>query len=458
MIRCRNTASVTQLLYRLDDSKSLWLVCLWALCWLNGCSTHAKRLYAPRQHFFSNNLPAAHEDLSKLSQKKPGDRTVAELDLAVIELLQGKADSAEQRLRQVRDQWEELEQKSLTEDAQALLTDDQKRQYAGETYEKLLIGVFLTMASLMQDAVDAEAYSLQTLMKQQQLVDSLNSQRDEPVTDLFGIPPIAPYLRGVMREATLHDYDDALRMYQLTAAMLPEHPQLISDIQRVDQSTHSPPGHGVVYVMALVGRGPHKVEQAEPVTQAVLFQADRIVSVFGKYSVPPTLAPIKIPKVQCPPKQIDAIGVEINSSPFATTLTITDLEQLARETYAEQLPGIMARTVARRVVKKGAVYAAKHQMKANAAASLALDVAGVAWEATESADTRCWGLLPREIQILRIELPAGMHQLALQPVVAGRPVGEKSYCDVEVIDARNTYILGCWPDSNPVGRILVNTP
>ena len=31
----------------------------------------------------------------------------------------------------------------------------------------------------------------------------------------------------------------------------------------------------------------------------------------------------------------------------------------------------------------------------------------MAWEASEAADTRCWGLLPDKIQVLRIELPAG---------------------------------------------------
>jgi len=42
---------------------------------------------------------------------------------------------------------------------------------------------------------------------------------------------------------------------------------------------------------------------------------------------------------------------------------------------------------------------------------LAVDLAGVAWEATESADTRCWGLLPDQIQVLRVELPAGRHEI-----------------------------------------------
>lgn len=433
-----------------------WLLLLLILSC--GCSNHAKRLRGPRQQFYGNNLLVAHQDLSTISKKKPGDRTVAELDLAVIELLQGQASSAERRLRSVRDQWDELEQKSLAEQTQVMLTDDQNRKYPGETHERLMVGVFLTLASLMQDGVDAEAYSLQTLMKQQQLVEKLNADGESPVSDLLGVPPIAAYLRGVVREATLHDYDDALRMYHLTHCLLPDHPGLLQDIERAEYGAHSRPGHGVVYVIALVGRGPYKIEQSEPVTQAVLFQADRIVSILGNYSVPPTLAPVKVPVMECPPKRIDLMGVQVNGQPFSTTLPITDIDQLARDTYQAQFSRLMARTVARRIVKKGAVYAAKSQMNANPAASLALDVAGVAWEATESADTRCWGLLPREIQMLRLELPEGEHQLGIEPIRAGRAVGKGTRVSVHVLNARNTYVLGYWPDHEPVGQVLVRTP
>ena len=66
-----------------------------------------------------------------------------------------------------------------------------------------------------------------------------------------------------------------------------------------------------------------------------------------------------------------------------------------------------------------------------------LDVAGVVWEATESADTRCWGLLPDKIQVLRLELPAGTHQLALQPVSAnGVPQGPPQPATVQVAAGR----------------------
>ncbi len=51
-------------------------------------------------------------------------------------------------------------------------TDDQTRSYAGEDYEKVFIRTFLAICSLLQDGVDAEAYSLQINEKQMQLAES----------------------------------------------------------------------------------------------------------------------------------------------------------------------------------------------------------------------------------------------------------------------------------------------
>jgi hypothetical protein len=379
------------------------------------------------------------------------------MDLAIVDLLQGNAASAEQRLRTVRDNLDHLEQKSLTEAAASYIIDDQRRAYSGEDYEKLLVRVFLTLSSLMSDGVDAQSYSLQTIEKQLDLRRVAEESWGKAIPENYCVPAIAPYLQGVIREASLHDYDDALRAYNQAASLLPGSEFLENDIERVTRGVHSPPGYGVVYVIALVGRGPYKVEVAERATQDALLIADRILSAVGEYSVPPTLAPVKIPQIVSSPKPFELLGVEVDGQPVSTTLPITDLHLLATETYAAKLPEVMARTVARRVIKKGAVYAAKDQLEVSSSlASIAMDAAGVLWEATESADTRCWGLLPREIQILRLELPAGTHALHLEPVTGGRPVGLGAVCNVPIVDGSNTYVLSYWPDTSPIGEILVS--
>ena len=90
---------------------------------------------------------------------------------------------------------------------------------------------------------------------------------------------------------------------------------------------------------------------------------------------------------------------------------------------------------------------------------MAVDLAGVAWEATESADTRCWGLLPDKIQVLRIELPAGEHAVTLRSVFCNGSASTAPLSrSVRVADGRNTYLLACFPGPKPVGEMLVSEP
>lgn len=433
------------------------LVLLCVLCSAVGCQTAQHRSVQARHEFFSNELTAAHAGFEKVGESR-STQTVAELDLAMVELFQGRPESAERRLRSVRDEWDRYRNRSLAEEGAALLSDDRVKVYTGEYYEQMTLGVMLALCSLMDDGVDAESYTLQTLHWQQDLVAQLKADQDEPVEPALGIPPVVPYLRGMLRESTLHDQDDALKMYEWTAQLLPGQPQVAHDVERARTGNHSQPGHGVVYVFALVGQGPHKVEKWEPVTQTVMLQAEQLLSMLGKYRIPPTLAPIKIPVVACKESPFDVVGLQVNGQPVATTLTMTDFNQLARETYQAQMNRMMARTVARRIAKKSAIYAAKHSLQAQELGAFALDALSVAWEATESADLRGWGLLPRELQVARIELPAGQHELVLEPVRDGRPCGTSSLVNVEVADAQNTFVLGFWPDEARVGELLVNRP
>ncbi len=424
-----------------------------------GCSTHAQRLQQPRQLFYDNQLDTAHAKLEKLAEKKGRDQTVIQLDLAMADLVRGDPTTAERRLREVRDRWDHLEQSSAVESATSMLTDDQRRAYSGEDYEKLLVRTFLALSSLMRDGVDAESYSLQLLDKHERLQSQAATRWGPTASNAYMPPAIGFYLRGLLRESTHSNYDDALRAYELTAQNLPDPTFIQQDIQRVSQGVHSQKGNGVLYVFALVGRGPYKVEVAEQATSDALLIADRIVSAIGQYSVPPTLAPVKIPRIVTPPKPFDVISVSVNQQLAGFTLPLTDIEDLAVRTYEAKLPEVMARAVSRRVIKKGAVYLAKDQLQASAPlASIGMDAVGVAWEATESADTRCWGLLPREIQVLRIELPAGTHEIQFRPAAGGRLVGGSATQPVKIIDGRNTFVMSYWPDLEPIGQLLSNQP
>jgi len=113
------------------------------------------------------------------------------------------------------------------------------------------------------------------------------------------------------------------------------------------------------------------------------------------------------------------------------------------------------RAVVRRAAKEGIMYGAKEALKTqkNGWADLAMNVGGIVWEATESADCRCWGLLPDRIQVLRVELPVGDHQIHLQPDNGfGGLVGADATVRIE--PGRNTYLMGVFADGHPIGKLL----
>jgi len=487
------------------------------LCWcfgllaVAGCSTHAKRISLSRSLFYEGQLDACRDRLEKLHKSHRHDRDVTNLDLAVVDLLEGRSAQAQKRLKEVRDRFDHLEQESLSEKTVSMWTDDTARSYAGEDYEKILIRVYLALASLMDDRVDAQSYTLQIQEKHDQVMQRLWGEKPiDAKTDRFSGLPIGFYLRGLLREQTHIDYDDALRSYNQVAQLLPNSPWILQDIQRVTQGVHSQPGCGVIYVFAMVGRGPYKVESVEQPTSDALLIADRIVSALGPYKLPPTIAPIKVPKVVVPESDIQAVEVTVKGQASGSTVSIADIDQLAIETSQAARNQLIARAVARRVIKKATVAAVKKQTSSNSLASLGFDAAGVAWEALEKADTRCWGLLPRNIQVLRIEVPAGTHTLSFAPQYlwpgfygerrpwqeqprqkdggqkdggqkdggqkdggqknggqknggeedggqkeTGLVVSRRLQEQVTVIDGQNTYVIGWFPDAYTAPRILI---
>ncbi len=433
---------------------------LLTLLLLSGCATYADRARVVRSSFYANSLASAESEIDKGLKKNGTDADVLKLEKAMVDLASGDLDTAERTLRDVRDRFDSLEGKSLGEGALAMMTDDNAKSYAGEDYEKVLIRSMLALTNLMRDRGDAEAYSLQIAEKQQQIIQTAEVDADgkNPKASYQQVA-LGPYIRAALREETHHDFDDVQRSREMVVNWQPEFASGKQDLERAVYGRHSEPGNGVLYVFTLVGRGPYKEEVAEIPSQVALLIADRIISATGKHTLPPTIAPIKVPKVMPQVNLVRSINVSIDGQQRGQTETITDVGRMAVEQYEAVYPSIVARAIVRRVVKKGVIYGAKELTgtQNGSLQNLALDVAGVAWEATEAADTRCWGLLPDKIQVLRVELAAGDHDIDLQPIarhdrLSGSIVNKK----VTIADGQNTYLMAIFPDTKLVGKVLVS--
>ena len=424
---------------------------------LTGCSTHAQRLAEIRTAYHAGDLAGARAKIDAALPKHAREADVLKLDRAAVLLSEGQPREAERLMREVRDRFDHLEQKDLAEGALAMLTDDQALAYAGEDYEKVLVRFYLALANLLGDGQDAEAYAAQVADKQQQIVRSGTAPDGTNPKQSYQQVAAGAYLRAVLREQTHAGYEDAARALEQVCHWSPEFRHGHADLERVRQGRHSAKGNGVVYVFALVGRGPYKEERCEIPTQAALLIADRIISMTAKHSLPPTLAPIKVPRVVVPANDVHAVAVSADGRPAGQTETLTDVGRMATQQCEATRPVVVGRAVARRVLKKAAVYSVKEALplaQAQWAVELGLDLTGVLWEATEAADTRCWGLLPEKIQVLRLELPAGTHQLSLQPVGTRGAVGPARPATVTVEDGRNTYVLANFPTGCLAGQVV----
>ena len=261
----------------------------------------------------------------------------------------------------------------------------------------------------------------------------------------------------MLREQTHNNYDDAARAAAMVVSWQPDFQAGHDDLRRVQSGHHSARGNGVLYVFTLVGRGPFKREVSQMPASASLLIADRILSHNMNQTLPPTIAPIRVPQVVRSVNEIQHVGVSVDGQSVGSTEIITHVGKMAVEQYAAIYPRVVVRAVVRRAVKKAAVYTAKESLgvERGTFASLAWDIGGVAWEATENADTRCWGLLPDSIQVMRIELPAGTHSVSLHGVASGYTTGAKETQTVQIAEGRNTYLLANFPEMRMVGQMLV---
>ncbi|MCE9607743.1 MAG: hypothetical protein K8U03_22880 [Planctomycetia bacterium] len=444
MVRSRSLARI-----------ALLVVGIASLATLGGCATYADRLTEVRDAFGTGNIAATEETL-EVGMKRRCDRNVLTLDRAVVQLSAGQAKEAEQGLRAMRDKFDHLEKPAVGEKALSMLTDAQSEAYAGEDYEKVLIRVFLCLANLMTDGQDVGAYAYQVAEKQQQLIHAATeSDGTNPKANYHRVA-FGAYLNGAIREQTHADFDDVERSCAVVCSWEPEFPYAQQDLERARYGKHSQPGNGVLYVITLVGVGPYKEEVYEEASTISLLIADRILSVLGNQTLPPTIAPVKVPRVVLTPHEVGAIDVRVNGFQVGRTATITDIGRMAVEQHEAVYDRIVAEAVVRRIVKKGVVYGTKEALgiEKNSLPGFALDVVGVAWEASESADTRCWGLLPDKIQVLRVELPAGTHDITLQSqMTSGLPLGRPSNAQVEIADGRNSFMLANFPLGNLAGTI-----
>ncbi|TWU16931.1 tetratricopeptide repeat protein [Allorhodopirellula heiligendammensis] len=473
-----------------------------SLLLLSGCATHLASIDTARDAFARGDLETAATMFSEVADSHSRFSDPARLDLAVVQLASGDLDQATAGLRSLRDRFDKTSEaaaigggdggliasaKSVSGDALSMVTDDTARVFKPAGYEEVMIRTMLAICSLAGDGMDAESYINQAAMHQAKLREVAEARQRDIFPDALDATPhqelaLAPYLRGVLREATHHDFDDAQRNYRLVSAIKPDFRPAQDDLQRAAVGNHSQPGHGALYVFALVGRGPVLVPTDAPVTSAAVSIASMLMfhdqDQEDDITRLPRIPSVKIPTVYVPPSAIAAVTVTrstqrsggqrnvpahpsgsvqmpgayqmLGAEMLGATQSLTDVAEMVQAQATAEQPWTIARSFLRQASKEMAVSKVRQGLGLTGGVGSAVQfAASTAWTATEKADTRCWGLLPREIQVLRAELPVGEHQIQLAPVGPdGFSIGPERSATIRMANGRNTYLVVIAPTGN----------
>ena len=455
------------------------------LCLLTGCASFGERTMRIRHEFTGGNIEKADAEIDKalknnaLKIRQRSDANLLKLNRAIIALSNGKPKEAEVLLREVRDQFDQLErerEKRVAEKAMSMLIDDNTVAYSGEDYENVLIRVFLALSNLMHDGTDAPAYALQVGYKQNEIIrkgemkNPKNSQGTvNPKEQSYRQVAIGQYLIGLLQEATYRNHDDVIKAYQSVSDWEPGFSQGRQDLERARRGVHAQPGNGVVYVFALVGAGPYKEQRNCEVLHEAQILTTFLIAMMSSRPTLPDFAPVMIPYIVRPRDNVSALSVSISGRWQGQTETLTDIGRMAEEQFEVVMPQVIARAVVRRALKKGILYGSKEALDVDPWVGLAMDVGAMVLQSLETADTRSWNLLPAEIQVARLEVPAGEHRLTLQQMRRVFSMAHRGYIVsdastrtdnewsqmIVVEPGRNTYILANFPGDELVGNIVV---
>jgi len=406
-----------------------------------------------RDAYWRGDYQSAWRQLQEVREDYADDRHLYDMELAVIANAVADPDAAVAALREARDRLDELGGRGFYESFAAMMLDDRSLDYEGADYEKVLVRAMLACSDLMIDGKDAVAYSLQVLERQQEIMDAFEDTTGRRPKHDYKLVAFGSYLRAIILDENPRDRAAAAREFRKVVEMEPGFRNGKEDLERAERGWHCDKGNGVVHVLALVGRGPFRVEVRERASANAIGIA-QVIWNHNHHREPliVNLTPIPIPALAFHPDNPDAVHVSVDGQDRGTTATITNVDEIASAEFRAMHDYIVARAVLRRMLKVMIVEASKEAVEHSGEDHydkhgwrLLIDLFGLIWTASERADLRCWSLLPQTFQVARLEVPAGDHEFVLRAGRNGLPTGAPQRVGVHVRDGYNTYVLALAP-------------
>ncbi len=403
---------------------------------LGGCVSY-RQLNDPVTGWVEARQPQQALEALDAIPRSDDDRILYLLDRAMLLQLAGEFEASNAAFEQAKALREEIDAVSVSEEVGAISINETVRDYQPPPFERILIHLFEALNFLrLGDDDGARVEILQLVSLQESL---------EPDQTL----PVGHYFAGLVFDH-LHENSSALielrkarERYQSLGLPTPE--PLKRDLLRLTDALGLKEEHrslseafgpiewprqrdyrrlGEVVVVTGLGLMPHRWEQSITVQSPRDGQIHRISTPIYEQ------------------RQPRVTRVILSTGSQRVTADLADrLDRHAEAELERQMPGIVARALARVAVKNRFVDRARAQDPLLGA------LINIATFATERADTRAWYTLPQELTIARLALPPGHYPLRLDYAGRGGAIlGHDRLENVAVTAGRKTFFYTYEPD------------
>ena len=391
---------------------------------LPGCATYSSGFAKVESATANRDLDGAVKALDDL-KLTGADEALHHLNKGTLLRLQGKYAESNKHFDAAKDLAEKLNAISVTEQLASVSVNDTLKAYEGLPSEQLMIYSFKALNYLQMNDVDAAAVEARQFDVKQGLI----AKKNPDAKYLSGA--FVRYLNSMVYEA-VGEKDSAriellkaMEAYKVQNSGFPVPQALTADLARLKAGKPAP--SEVIFILQN-GLGPSlhevtiRIPNPNPQSGSALLSL--AVPKFARRSVP-------------------VARVELSAgSAVASSEVVEDVNDVAEKSLNDRLPAITARAVARVVVKNvAAAETKKHSSKLGSFGFLADIAADVGTAVSERADTRSWSLLPGVVNMARLTLPAGKHDVTAKYYgQSGDILGTRVFKDVEVKPGRKAFV------------------
>jgi len=391
-------------------------------CLLSSCSSYPSKIGSSRRAFESGNYEVAIQELQELSSKKDSDELLFLLELGVAYHAAEQWDKAIEVFQQAEKLGSLTDYTSVSQEAGSILLNDTLKNHKLDEYEKVLINTYLAMDFTLQKKWESALVECRRINhKTDQIIAS-----GQPG---FSRNAFSKYLAGLIFENE-REFNDAWVDYKASYQWLPDFPFHATALLRMADKLKAQQemlqykklfpetsdyrlqkGWGELVVLAELGRAPYKIEDP----------AFRLVPLMVRSAY-----------------AVDHLVVRgLHSAVKSRTYTLFDIENTAILELEERRSALVAKKLGGIVAKQAAGYGIEKVTKSPELGALS----ALLLHLTDRPDLRSWAFLPAKLQLARLALPAGVHEIVLEGAFSsGQSNGWTQVKKVEILPGAITFV------------------